>query len=392
MKQSFLILNWIANPRNKLITNGKYGFNVEGNEKGFGIPLLNSDDYGDHLEDIYDYSFYDDPDTTAVIVYNWTHLLNEALYRGYHQWLKHLDYNATDLNVRIEDLEGAKAAYSIRDNDVILDSDWLLGLYVDYANNNNRIAALDELAWVITHEAGHQFGYENPDGDSEGCGDGSKCHGPIGSGSVTSYDAHIGLSSNYGVTPEDIEHIPNASWKGEFSEFRISKDSPIGEYGVWISHSFKVTGTTDPGEVFGGDFRVVDSIGGFARPATGSFDGTLPTGSATYSGEDNFVGVDMSPHALGALMRADANLEFELSATSGDIDLIIDNFEVHNGLKWIGQSGSIQYELDCPGTWCLYEDSQTRVTTNFHLDGQYAGGAVNDLKNEYVGAFVAEKE
>ena len=386
---------WIANPRNKLISDGEYGFNVEGNEKGFGIPLLDSDDYGDHLNDIYEYYPYDDPDTTAVIVYNWTHLLNEALYRGYHQWLKHLDYDATGLNVRIEDLEDAKAAYSITNNDVILDSDWLLGLYVDYANGNNRIAALDELAWVITHEAGHQFGYENPDGDTNGCGRGNPCHGPVGSGSVTSYDAHIGLSSNYGVTPEDIRHIPNASWKDELSRFNVSKIHLIGEYGAWIIHGFKVTGTTTPGEIFGGDFRVTDTIGSspFVSFDDGVLSETLPSGSATYSGEDNFVGVDMSPHALGALMRADANLIYKFgSTTRGDMSLTVDEFEVHDGLNWIDQRGSITYRLDCREYACGFENDQKEILVWFGLDGQYAGGSVQDIDNEYVGAFVAEKD
>ena len=397
---------WTANPQVDLPNDGEYGFNVERPHKGKGWVKLNEDEFNAHLLEgtqfLYDNTYLTNDELISGL-FTWGYRLYEAIYTGYNQWLRHLDYDPGQLDIGIADLgPRAKGAYYPFTNEVKIDSKWLLNAYYYYSvgNTQQSNAALDELSHLITHEAAHQFGYNNPNGDSEGCGDGSKCHGPIGSGSVTSYDHHKGLSVNYGVTEEDVKHIPNATYNDDpYSDYKVSKDSPMGEYGVWITHYFKVTGKTIPGATFGGDYEVFDSIisHGFVTDSD-LWDDQLPSGSATYSGEDNFIGTDMSAHFLSALLRADANLVYQFgSSTSGNMSLTIDNFEVYhqdfnNNPIWRNQTGSITYGLSCEADgYCGTEDGYT-VESWFGLDGQYVGGQLEDIDNEYVGAFVAEKD
>lgn len=393
------LVGWYANPQVDLPNDGEYGFNVERPHKGKGWVKVNEDDAAKHLLDGTYYlidNTYLTGDEIISNAFTWIYRLNEAISRGYQQWLRHLDYDPGELTVRIGHSDSG-AHYDPFLNHVVLGDDWLLNVYYYYSVGNN--AALDQLTWVITHEAAHQFGYKHPSGTTDGCGT-TRCHAPYGSGSVVSYDAHLGLSTNYGVTEEDVKHIPNATYNDNpYSDYRVTKDSPMGEYGVWITHYFKVTGKTIPGATFGGDYRVSDSIisHGFVTDSD-LWDDQLPSGSATYSGEDNFIGTDMSAHFLGALLRADANLVYQFgSTTSGDMSLTIDDFEVYhqdfnNKPIWRNQNGSITYRLSCEDNgYCGTEDGYT-VESWFGLDGQYVGGHLEDIDNEYVGAFVAEKD
>ena len=394
---------WYANPQVDLPNDGQFGFNVERPHKGKGWAKLNENDFITHLQEGRDYLYYNTNLTDDEITSNnftWTYRIQEAIYTGYHQWLRHLDYDPGELPIEIKPTgDPREIAYWTSDGDkVVLGSEWLLNVYYDYSVGNDQQlnAALDQLAWVITHEAAHQFRYNNPNGLTRGCSDGSGCHAPLGSSSVVSYDAHLlGSSVNYGVTEEDVKHIPNATYNDSpFSEYEVSKNSPMGEYGVWITHYFEVTGKTIHGATFGGNYEVFDSISAFGFiDVDNSWDDQLPSGSATYSGTDNFVGADMSHHFLGALLRADANLTYTFgSLTSGDMSLTVDDFEVYHGGIWRNQNGSITYQLECDSTgYCGTEDGYTAESW-FGSDGQYVGGQVEDIDHEYVGAFVIEKD
>lgn len=147
------------------------------------------------------------------------------------------------------------------------------------------------------------------------------------------YDSQpsVGGISRFYVTEEDVRHVPETTWNPETrDEYEVYKfvnlSSGINSWGVWIDHDFEVTGTTAPGDISGGNLDVDDFIS-----ATGWIDGTpsnaSPTGNATYSGTDNFLGVDMGQDYLGALLRADANLRYYF--TSNTMSLHLDNFEAH---------------------------------------------------------------
>ena len=130
-----------------------------------------------------------------------------------------------------------------------------------------------------------------------------------------SYDHHIENPTNYGVTEEDVSFIPNATYNDNpNSGFTVSKNSAIGEYGVWINHYFVVDGVIYLGEFFGGNFYIRDEVTAHGFIDSDSWDDVIPTGSATYSGQDNFIGADMSSHYLGALLRADANLIYQFGS------------------------------------------------------------------------------
>lgn len=58
--------------------------------------------------------------------------------------------------------------------------------------------------------------------------------------------------------------------------------------------------------------------------------------------------------------------------------------------KWNQQNGSITYDLSCDGTGC--RDNEDMVGVSFYQNGQYVGGSLIDLEDEYVGSFVAERE
>ena len=451
---------WYANPQVDLPDDGEYGLNVKRPHKVKGLIVMNQDDFKTHLEEGKKILVEAGLSEPEIIVGNlaWAHVLNTAIQRGYNQWLRHLDYypRTSEFEIGIEELERAKAAYRINsshpryekilqppswldkllnrkpqyisvrqlmptfddviDDEINIDSTWLLKVYHDYmdADNINSVGdegqagakkALEQLTHIITHEAGHQFGYEHPNGDIDGCGMKNKCHGPEYSGSVMSYDHHKKRPVNYGVTEEDVKHIPNATYNdNRFSTYRVSRSSTVGEYGVWeygvfIVHEFQVTGQTKPGFTFGGSYSVKDAISARGFAVDSSWDDQPPSISATYSGADNFVGASMSPHFLGAVLRADASLRYTSnSSTNGNISLTLDDFKVYYDDKWRTSNFSITYQLDCysDGT-CGTKFPSDKFTSHgkyirFASDGQYVGGYVGDISHEYVGAFRAEKD
>jgi len=128
---------------------------------------------------------------------------NEA----YLQWTRHLDYDPGPRALQVGDVAGldcgpgAVACYSPADDVITLGTGWIRDVYASLWSRNDFLAreAVQELFLVITHEAGHQFGYENHDGSADGCGGGDDhCHAPYGSGSVMGYDHRRGGSVRYG--------------------------------------------------------------------------------------------------------------------------------------------------------------------------------------------------
>lgn len=393
---------WYGNPNVDLPIDGQYGLTVDRPKiGGRGWVKMNQNDYNSYFlqvrNNLYDFGLTNES-SRAMTMFFMTEI-NRAVQLGYAEWIRHLNYDPGELALRIAPGrgEGWIGAYSPATDEVIISSDWLDEQVIDWINHirygEGRNPVFDSLVNLVTHEAAHQFGYENPNGDSEGCGGGRKCHGPIGSGSVTSYDIHKGLSVNYHVTEEDVKHIPNATYNEDESQlYGVFRPTEIGQYGVWINHYFYIEGTTDPGSDRGG-LSHIDSIAASPSfiPRPGFEPEIIPTGSATYSGEDNLIGVDMSDHYLGALLQADANLIYNFSTTP-TIDLTVDNFEVYAGNKWNQQNGSITYGLECIQNACGMQDGNNLIGVGFTNNGEHSYGRIRDFDNEYVGAFVAEKD
>ena len=385
---------WYANPRINLPDNGKYGLNIEMlNAGGKGYAEINREELMNYLSEL---ELTRDEDVSANEIISdslwWTTNLQREINRAYLQWTRHLDYDPGKIEIGIGSTDDTTIAYyDTTENKVVLGEAWLSDLYNHYVTGDSDAYsnALNNLTLAITHEAARQFDYNNPEGTTEGCGNEIKCHAPVDSGSVVSYDYHIGNSVNYGVTEEDVKHVPNATYNEDpEASFKITKDSPIGEYGVWLTHDFRVSGKITP---LDRNYTLVDNIEAYGFTISNG-DDRIPTVSATYSGTDNFVGVDMSAHFLGAVLRADAEIDYRFeSGADSTATLTIDNFKVYVGGDWETQSGSIDYELSCNTSACRTVDDKT-VNTGFYSNGKYVNGTIQDLKNEYVGSFVAEEE
>ena len=122
--------------------------------------------------------------------------------------------------------------------------------------------------------------------------------------------------------------------------------------------------------------------------------------NATYSGTDNFLGVDMGEDYVGSLLRADANLRYTFS--SNTMSLHLNNFEAHYAkagpATWhdhdFSNWGDFRYNLRCTSSGCSGDGVQTKwypdTTTND--PSGWVGGVVDDQDNSYVGSFVAEKD
>lgn len=343
-----------------------------------------------------------------------------AVWTGYKQWARHLDGTYTvDVLVGHQGIErcshSSLACYIPALDKVVFGEQWLLENYVSLhvgralGIEDIESAVFSSLVFVATHEAAHQFGYQHPSGDSEGCGPrpAPRCHGPIGSGSVTSYDTLRGLSSRYAPDREDVQHIDGGAWNpNAVDRYKVSKapTAPsILEFGYWLDHNFEVSGWTLAGQPWGGTFDVRNVVA--ATPfitGTPSADHEL-SGNASWSGD--FVGYDLLETEMAAL-TADVALEYAFD-TQG-MDLAVYDFE-----SWLGDSstfigGRYEYGLACTSAGCSYEQAGTpcfdgnatcggiSVQTRFYPHGgdasAYAGGVVNDDAEKYVGAFVAAKD
>lgn len=252
-----------------------------------------------------------------------------------------------------------------------------------------------ELVWVATHEAAHQFRYWHPSGDTSGCGGVTRCHGPVGSGSVTSYDTLRGLSSRYAPDREDVRHIDGGVWNpNAVDRYKVSKAPAapsIVEFGYWLDHDFAVSGSTLFGRPWGGTFDLLNAL-----TVTPFVTGTPSAnhelrGNASWDGD--FVGYDLRADEMTAL-TADVELGYAFATRRMDL-------AVHDFWSWLGDSptsigGRYNYELTCTSAMCSYEDQATFVETRFYPHGgdpsAYVGGVVNDDAERYAGAFAATKD
>ncbi|MDE2789151.1 MAG: hypothetical protein OXI81_01840 [Paracoccaceae bacterium] len=301
------------------------------------------------------------------------------------------------------------ACYVSSENAVVLSNAWIAenyaALYDSLAMDNAEAFRVvhNKLFIVLTHEAGHQFGYRNPNGTTDGCGE-TRCHAPYGSGSVISYDHLEGRSVRYHVTEEDIRHVPNATWKSDdFDVYTVWKSgvpSSIDSWGIWIHHRFEVDGRTAPGRLSGGNLSILDVIAGTGWVHGKPSENVSLATTATWSGEDNFLGVDLGPDYLGALLRADANLRY----TFGDrpnLNLRVNNFEAHYAFDGVAtwhdhnfsDWGDFLYNMDCTPVGCSGESAEAKWYPSDTGDPSgWVGGVVSDQDNDYVGSFVAEKD
>lgn len=340
-------------------------------------------------------------DTTAtdIIDPDTLNAFSIIIYQASMQWARHLDHTPDPVTFYLDDLDGGAAATG-GPRSITFDTDFLKRT-IDYFENGSpqeRQLAIQQLLAVVTHELGHVLEYNNPNGSVDGCSSGTGCHAPQGSKSVMSYDP----AANIHVTEEDIHHIPNATWnENEFDEYKIFKTGipvSIENWGVWIYHEFDVYGQENTRHDWG-HLSITDNIHGKAFIEGTQSTSALPSRSATYSGEDNFLGVDMHHNFLGALLRADANLKYTFD--DQNMNLNINNFEAHyddgDGAQWNYHSfsdwGDFTYDLTCNLDGCSSSYVFTKWYSNDSGDETgYVGGVVNDSINEYIGSFVAEKD
>ena len=406
--------SWYANPQIDLPQDGHDGLQViRPAQGGAAFPALSlSPSLRDRLEPGWRFNSHARArlDYTGELL--WT-LANQA----YLQWTRHLDYDPGSLSLQIGSHGNftchnkGLACYLPNLNAVVLNDAWIADNYhtLKFAalTGNNQLAGrvVEELFVVMTHEAGHQFGYRNPDGTKDGCGQ-TRCHAPYGSGSVISYDHLRGTSVRYHVTEEDIRHVPNAAWKSDerdsYSVLRAGAPASIDNWGVWIDHYFSVDGQTTPGRLSGGNLSIVDRIGGHGLVRGKPSKNVSLTSTATWSGEDNFLGVDFGPDYLGALLRADANLRYTFGVRP-NLNLRVNNFEAHystgGSAAWHDHNftdwGDFSYNMDCApgGSGCSGERVEAKWYSSDAGDPSgWVGGVVSDRDNDYAGSFVAEKD
>ncbi|MCY4243032.1 MAG: hypothetical protein OXD36_14980 [Rhodobacter sp.] len=414
---------WYANPRVDLPRHGRDGLDVEMPPRG-GAAALDIDfdpSLADRLE-----PGWRGGGAAADRLASAERALWTAANAAYLQWTRHLDYNPGPPAIQIGevgDLDcgpnpnaiACHVEWTDGDSAVILSAAWIEDVYDALASGDDRFGeiAVQNLFAVITHEAGHQFGYENPRGSVEGCGDHDHpCHAPVGSGSVMSYDhlppslGGVNGSVRYNVTAEDVRHIPDATWNPDGRDlYAVSMSgvpSSIDRWGVWIEHYFEVSGRTDPGRLWGGGLSVTDEIHGRGWVRGRPSGNALPPAAATWSGEDNFLGVDLHEDFLGALLRADANLRYTFGQRP-DMTLRVSGFEAHydagGGARWHDHDsrsagfGDFTYRMDCTRDGCSGDVAQARWYASDAGDPSgWVGGVVEDPDNSYVGSFVAEKD
>lgn len=405
-------LDWIANPHVDLPRDGQYGLRVERPQGGAALARVSfSPSLRNRLEPgwRYDNNARERLDATSTLLWR-------VAGHAYMQWTRHLNYDPGSLALQIGSHGNLTchnvgiACYVPTEDTVVLSDRMIEGLYhalwssIEAEDTRTFKAIHDGLFFVLTHEAGHQFGYRNPRGISEGCGGSHGCHAPYGSGSVVSYDNLDGRSARYYVTAEDIRHVPNATWNdNDLDEYTVLKDaepSSMNNWGVWIDHEFAVGGWTAPGRISGGNLSFVDEISATGWVYGNPSENVSLTTAATWSGQDNFLGVDMNPNYLGALLRADANLRYTFSS-SPNLNLRINNFEAHyasgvtatwhdhNFANW----GDFTYDMSCTSVGCVGENTSAKWYASDAGDPTgWIGGVVSDQDADYVGSFVAEKD
>ena len=302
----------------------------------------------------------------------------------------------------------------------------LLDCLYDKYEQGQKEDVRQELITEATRTGGDEFGFIYPYATSF---PNTPLYHSNNIGSVMNKKSDSETSYNFGVIRQDVERIPDGNYNNSYAkQFDIHKtwqrrfwfnNTFTARYGAWLTHEFKIEGVN--GE---SSFKETDMIS--ARPyfqANDHLDDKIPTVSATYSGEDNFLGVDMSAHFLGAVLEADAQVIYNYSPDSplgSSATLTIDNFRVFTGetitgipsiptidpiseLKrdktneeifaesWRSRDGSISYTLSCGDGSCNSPDNKTAELT-FYGGERYAGGTISDRENEYVGGFITERE
>ena len=256
---------------------------------------------------------------------------------------------------------------------------------------------------ILTHEFGHQFDYHHDDGGGsrEGCGN-RHCHAARGSNSVM---GAIGNGSRFNVIQDDIAHLGDfykAVWNGrETDRYTLSRSGvseSIAGWGVWIDHRYSVQGRTWSRSDIKENLDIIDRISG-----TGWVNGTPSRnvtlqGTASWSGEESFLGVDLRLDSLGLALRADTELTYRFGSRPM-MDVHIDGLETHTAAAgWhdatSGTWGDFSYRLDCNGLGCT---DRRAVTTQWYADdggdpAGHVGGVVRDQVNAYAGAFVADRD
>ena len=410
---------WYANPRVDLPRHGRDGLDVTMPERGGGVIL--DIDFDPSLADRLEPGWRNNG-AAAGRLENAENALWTAANAAYLQWTRHLDYDPDPPAIQIGEVgdlncgpnPNAIACHVGGPVDtVIFSTAWIENVYDALASGDDYFGerAVQYLFAVLTHEAGHQFGYENLRGSEGGCqGFDHPCHAPIGSGSVMSYDhlpqsmGGVNGSVRYGVTEDDIRQIPDATWNPDgrdlYTVAMSGEPSSVDRWGVWIEHYFEVSGRTAPGRLWGGNLTVIDEIhgSGWVRGKP-SENVRLPT-EATWSGEDSFLGVDLDRNFLGALLRADTSLRYTFDQ-SPNMTLRINEFEAHyddgGGARWHDHAfpdwGDFTYRMDCAGDGCSGDEARARWYASDAGDATgWVGGVVEDLDNSYVGSFVAEKD
>ena len=277
-ESNFSNLEWNVDPQTDLPRNGRGGLRVIRPEQG-GVSFIEVD-FNNQLLDRVEPTWRFDEQAQARIE-DFAGLVQTLYHQAYRQWTRNLNYDPGNLTLQFGKLplnddcagETTVACYDPNRDVVILNENTIAGNYQryrDWLNSGNDILALEiiqQLFLVFTHEAAHQFGYINPDGETHGgCDPNAPCHAPVGSGSVASYDhlpppQGINGSLRYNVTEEDIRHIPNATWNDdEFDRYTVSfagTSTSIDEWGVWIDHYFDVSGQTAPRRISGGNLNIL---------------------------------------------------------------------------------------------------------------------------------------
>ena len=422
---NFGSLQWTADPQTDLPRDGRNGLRVIRPPHGGAIILAPDAEVrlNDRLEPLWrlDNVLGREANERLEYFYGFLWILGNQAYR---QWTRHLDTDPGVLRIQVGSIAGldcgpqADACYRPGTRDVVLNDRTLVRnyrRYIDFLFTGNDVygeTAIQELFALMTHEAGHQFGYKNPDGATHGgCDPDDPCHAPIGSGSVMSYDhlpppRGVNGSVRYNVTAEDVRHIPNATWNDdEFDRYTVSmsgEPSSIDRWGVWIDHHFEVSGRTDPGRLSGGYLDITDEIHGRGWVRGRPSGNALPPTGATWSGEDSFLGVDLHENYLGALLRADANLRYTFGGRPS-MTLRVSGFEAHYadalGARWHDHDspragfGDFTYSMDCTSGGCSGDGADAKWYASDAGDPTgWVGGVVEDPDNSYAGSFVAERD
>ena len=197
---SDILRNWYTNPEVDLPRDGQYGLRAERPAQGgAAFPRIT---FSDTLRNRLEPNWRHDENAEARL-----ELVSRMIWvqanQVYMQWTRHLNHDPGDLTLQVGshgslDCHNIGVACYIGDrNAVVLSDDWIAENYetlwrsVREGDADAYWDVQDHLFIVLTHEAGHKFGYTDRSGTTDDCSQ-TRCHAPYGSGSVVSYDASRG--------------------------------------------------------------------------------------------------------------------------------------------------------------------------------------------------------